>query len=483
MKKQLIFTIALFLCSLVANASDIQLKFNKKGQFKIAQFTDLHWIHGSPNSIKTAETIKHVLETEKPDVAILSGDVVWKDSVKEGWLTVAKIFEEAKTPWAITLGNHDSEDDLTRDGVFEFLEGMPYYIGEQGEELTGCGNYSLPILSSQGSKIAAVLYCVDSNDYPADQKLGHYDWIHFDQIDWYRKTSDKYTAQNNGKPLPSLAFFHIPLPEYKEIIGKDTTHGAKNEEGVSSPVVNSGFFCSLMEKGDVMGTFVGHDHDNNYIGILHDIALAYGRVTGADAYGDFERGARIITMYEGENQFDTWIRTKSGTDLLYYYPSGISAQEEASAQYMPAIKTNPKKQGVAYTYYEGRIKSTDRIASLTPLKTGIINNISLAPASAQDSFAFEFKTLIKILERGMYRFYTHSDDGSKLFINGKLVVDNDGSHNARRREGKIALEAGYHELKVLYFEDYMGESLEVGISSRSILEIPIPDNMLYVPEK
>ena len=47
---------------------------------------------------------------------------------------------------------------------------------------------------------------------------------------------------------------------------------------------------------------------------------------------------------------------------------------------------------------------------------------------------------------------------------------------------KVALEAGYHELHLLYFEDYMGQELEVGYSGRNVLETVLPDTMLFVPD-
>ena len=70
----------------------------------------------------------------------------------------------------------------------------------------------------------------------------------------------------------------------------------------------------------------------------------------------------------------------------------------------------------------------------------------------------------------------------ELYIDGKLIVDNDGGHSGRRAEGKVALEAGYHELHLLYFEDYMGQELEVGYSGRNVLETVLPDTMLFVPD-
>ena len=77
------------------------------------------------------------------------------------------------------------------------------------------------------------------------------------------------------------------------------------------------------------------------------------------------------------------------------------------------------------------------------------------------------------------------DNGTCFTISdtdGKLIVDNDGGHSGRRAEGKVALEAGYHELHLLYFEDYMGQELEVGYSGRNVLETVLPDTMLFVPD-
>jgi len=482
MKKHILIVITFFFATILfAQKNNIQLQFNKDGNFKIAQFTDIHWSNNSPNCSKTIDVIKQVLAAEKPDIAILTGDIVTDTPAKEGWLRIAKIFEDTETPWTVTLGNHDEEAGITRAGVFDLIGNLPYFVGEKGPELSGNGNYVLPVQSYDGTKTRALLYCIDSHNKPSAYKYGHYDWIHFDQIDWYRKTSERYTAQNNNIPLPALAFFHIPILEFNNIAGKEKTLGNRGE-GVASPEINSGIFCSMVEKKDVMGIFVGHDHDNDYIGIDQGIAMAFGRTSGVDAYGKLERGGRIIKMYEGKNQFDTWIRTPKGTELEYYYPSGLSSVDEETMEYLPAKKLEMARQGVEYKYYEADFKltHTDMIASARLVKTGELNNFSISPATSLDSMAFEYKSYIRIPERGVYQFYTFSDDGSKLFIDGKLVVDNDGSHSLKRADGKIALEAGYHELKLLYFENYMGEFLEVGVSSRNIREDVIPDNMLFL---
>ena len=77
-KKPIALIIAIYICFNISGQNKYRLEFNKEGKFRIAQFTDLHWIDGSPNCAKTVSTIKYILKTEKPDLVILTGDVAWK---------------------------------------------------------------------------------------------------------------------------------------------------------------------------------------------------------------------------------------------------------------------------------------------------------------------------------------------------------------------------------------------------------------------
>lgn len=298
------------------------LKFRADRTFKIVQFTDLHWKQESPGHEETASTIRMVLEAEKPDLAILTGDIVTAVPAREGWLKIARLFSDAGIQWCVTLGNHDGEPEITRDQIFGLIGNLPCFVGLKGPDLSGCGNYILPVASFTGKTTMAVIYCFDSNDYATDKAHGKYDWIRFDQVAWYRSTSDRLTSSNKKTPLPSIAFFHIPLQEYSKVRTSESTIGSTIEE-VASPEINSGLFASFIEKKDVMGIFVGHDHDNNYIGTHKGVAMAYGQVTGKDAYGDLERGGRIIVLHEGEPGFETWIRTRSGISLYYKYLHGM----------------------------------------------------------------------------------------------------------------------------------------------------------------
>jgi hypothetical protein len=474
--------ISLPACRQTTETGTVQLKFNDDGVFKIAQFTDLHFVDGSPNSATTRATIRYVLQTEKPDVAILTGDQAIDLPSAGIWPALAQIFEEAQTPFAVVFGNHDAET-ITKDSAFLLLERSPFFIGEKGPEaIYGVGNYVLEVRSRTADRPAALLYCFDSNDYTRNNKLGYYDWIHYDQIEWYRQQSRQYTRANNNQPLPALAFFHIPLHEYEQIAASETLVGTKGE-GIAPGKINSGMFASFVEMQDVQGVFVGHDHDNDYIGITSGIALAFGRVGGADAYGDLERGARIIELHEDNpRSFTTWIRVPSGVEHRFYYPSGLTGDQEADSAFLPAQPVSPTKNGVAYNYYEGKFTSVNEITSTPALQTGTLKNFSIREAAADDGFAYEFRAWMKIPQKGLYRFHITSDDGARLYIDGRPVVDNDGSHSEESAVGTLALDEGFHDLRLLYFDDYMEQVLEVGYSSKSIVETLIPDELLYLPE-
>ena len=108
---------------LIVGTTFAQHQFHfKDGKFKVVQFTDIHWDPTSPGCDTTRNTILSVLNQEKPDIAILTGDVVTANPAKKGWEAVIKIFEEAKMPFAVTLGNHDAEPQfMSKQEIFNML--------------------------------------------------------------------------------------------------------------------------------------------------------------------------------------------------------------------------------------------------------------------------------------------------------------------------------------------------------------------------
>lgn len=299
-----------------------ELTFNKNGKFKIVQFTDVHFKYENPASAAALERINEVLEAERPDLVVFSGDIVYSKPADKGMRQVLEQASNRKIPFVVTFGNHDDEQGMTRTQLYDLIREIPYnLLPNRGDALSP--DYVLTVKSSSEKKDAALLYCMDSNAYSPIKEIEGYGWFTFGQVDWYRQQSAAYTARNNKTPLPAVAFFHIPLPEYNEAAAdeKAILRGVRMEKACA-PALNTGMFAAMKEGGDVMGTFVGHDHDNDYAVMWKGILLAYGRFTGGNTeYNHLPNGARVIELTEGTRTFDTWIRQKSGVIDATSYPA------------------------------------------------------------------------------------------------------------------------------------------------------------------
>lgn len=314
MKKIFLSAIILLLSISYSIAQKQTLRFDKDGKFKIVQFTDVHYIHGNPKSDIAVERINEVLDNEKPNLVIFTGDVIFGKPAEEGYRTIMNLVSKRNIPFAVTFGNHDDESGLSRRQLMDILYTIPGNLTDTTENLSGVSNFVLSVMSADGKKEERIIYCLDSNSYCEVPGIKGYDYIKYDQIDWYRKQSEEIRKRNNNDTIPALAFFHIPLPEFKEAASDE---GVKlvgtRMEGVCSPTVNSGMFVAMKEMGDVNGVFVGHDHNNDYALWFNDIVLAYGRYTGGSTvYGDLPNGARVIVLTEGDKGFESYIVTAGG---------------------------------------------------------------------------------------------------------------------------------------------------------------------------
>jgi predicted esterase len=139
-------------------------------------------------------------------------------------------------------------------------------------------------------------------------------------------------------------------------------------------------------------------------------------------------------------------------------------------------------QGLTYYYYlySGNWNTLPDYDTLTPAGAGLINNVSLSPATRTTYFSFSFRGNIRISQAGTYTFYTNSDDGSKLYINNTLVVNNDGLHGATQKSGAYTFgQAGVYPFRVDYYQQGGAYTLTASWQA-SALNIPmsaIPDSV------
>ena len=320
----------LFCLPTLSLAQKTTLKFDAEGNFKIVQLTDIHYIYQNESSQQALARILKLIIDEEPDLILLTGDQIYGNPGDKSFLTVMYAISSCEIPFAFTFGNHDDEYGFTKNELVTLTQKIPYNLTKKSKKMSGVTNYTLEIESKENKSTAQVIYVFDSHSYSQLDGVKGYDYIKSDQIAWYKEQSNKFTKKNKNKPIPSLAFFHIPTPEFKTatLLKRKELQGNYKEE-VCSPLLNSGLFTAMKEQKDVRGVFVGHDHDNDFIVDWQGILLAYGRYSGGNTvYNNLgENGIRVIELKEGQVDFTTRVATLQGTHRRYHYPLDFRTTE------------------------------------------------------------------------------------------------------------------------------------------------------------
>ena len=160
--------------------------------------------------------------------------------------------------------------------------------------------------------------------------------------------------------------------------------------------------------------------------------------------------------------------------------SGTVAREFVKAD--PVRPQDPERAmypGLRYSYYEGAWDSLPDFSLLKPVAEGIVPDFVFTPRNQDDLFSFVYSGYVLVPETSVYIFYTSSDDGSRLYIDDKPVVDNDGLHGLAEKSGTIALAKGYHKIRVAYFERTGSDNLIVLVKGQTIPKQVLPKNWLY----
>ncbi|KAJ4774846.1 Purple acid phosphatase 29 [Rhynchospora pubera] len=221
-----------------------------------------------------------------------------------------------KLPWAAVLGNHDQESSLSREDVMRHITAMPYTLSrlnpDDGSEIDSYGNYNIEISGPEGSplvnKSVLNLYFLDSGDYSTVQSINGYSWIKLSQQKVY-----KSAPHEQKESAPGLVYFHIPVPEYASFDSNSTKFIGVKHEPISNASINSGFFTTMVEAGDVKAVFTGHDHLNDFCGELTGIQLCYAGGFGYHAYGKagWPRRARVVSAFLEKTADGQWGGVKS----------------------------------------------------------------------------------------------------------------------------------------------------------------------------
>lgn len=244
---------------------------------------------------KTLEYTERVLK-DKVDLIVITGDV-FTFSDRTTVKNLCNFFEGLHRPWTLVFGNHDEQGYYPIDWLTGYLTDLSnrehtnlLFKDFPNDDVFGSSNFVINFGKESGNR---QLIMLDSNRYNYGEGYG-YDYIHHDQIDWYLRAYNYFEEKaDEGKHANSLAFFHIPVPEYIDAYADAFNHGTvpgsnsvfldstfhrfngKGEEktekeerhyhedsGEGAPGINTGFYEVVRKLGYTKGFFVGHDHTN-----------------------------------------------------------------------------------------------------------------------------------------------------------------------------------------------------------------------------
>ena len=136
--------------------------------------------------------------------------------------------------------------------------------------------------------------------------------------------------------------------------------------------------------------------------------------------------------------------------------------------------------GMGVKVFEGGWQTLDQMEGRDPIGVKDATSFDTSLVTREEQCALEFNGFLSVPQDGLYTLALVSDDGSRFYVHDQLVVENDGLHGAVRAEGKIALKAGYHPLRVQWFNSRGASSLEVRWTGPGVgRDQPIPANVLF----
>mgnify|MGYP003295473403 CR=1 FL=1 len=290
---------------------DYMIDIAYKSDFKVLQLSDIHL--GQKDDLeKHYKFMDLTINEANPDFIMLTGDL-FTFANRRTMNSFFDYLESKEIPWGVTWGNHDEQCDYSISYMTGELNKRAEkdgsyckFIDLQDDDVYGYANYVINLKDGTNTKFQ--FYVIDSNRYYYGDYMG-YDYIHEDQIAWYERMVNYSKTQNGGTIVPSVAFFHIPVPEFQtawdlyqegssEVINNDTTGKLENREDVCCPKINTGFFDKVVELGSTKALITGHDHINDSDLTYKGIRLVYGTKGTDRIYSDGDMlGGTTITIH------------------------------------------------------------------------------------------------------------------------------------------------------------------------------------------
>lgn len=283
--------------------------------FVILNITDPHFSdydYRAFLAFQGTATIKKLVETVKPDLITVTGDIVCADSTVYSIKRFSDLMESFGIPWAPVFGNHDDEGNCDMNYLCDIMLKSSHCLLKKGDPEMGCGNYGIRILNEDGS-LNEVMIMLDSHHSQANEK----------QQKWV-----KAIAEATGNADVSI-FFHVPLPEYQYAYDEAKTengwkeeykaYGNKYEEiccehDSEGKPMQRGFFEIIKNAGNIKNVICGHEHMNDFSILYHGVRLTYTMKLGKGSgfQPGFDGGTIITVGNKGIKCINHKVRSLTG---------------------------------------------------------------------------------------------------------------------------------------------------------------------------
>ena len=147
--------------------------------------------------------------------------------------------------------------------------------------------------------------------------------------------------------------------------------------------------------------------------------------------------------------------------------------------YLPATHPSATAQGLKLSCYEGSLRSVSELKNIQPVCQTAVRDISTGDLTKTENAGLLYSGYIRVPRQALYRFYLSSDDGSQLWIDDRLVIDNDGLHANVEKTGLSALQQGLHRFRLAYIQDKSALALKLEYQTGKNARKPVPASFYY----
>ncbi len=484
--------------------------------------------------------MKELINTYQPDVFWTDGDWDASDEIWQSPAFLAWLYNESPVKDRIvTYDRWGSGIRFKHGGVFtpeyqpdldfddhawEESRGMGYSYGYNREEdawdyntteslvyhlldkVSRGGNFLLDIGPDEHGKIPPIMQ---------ERLLQMGDWLKVNGEAIYNTVRWKISSQRReGKkdekevfytynPIKNTVYAVFPqYPTSKQLVLKDLPGSASVKD---IRFLSTGEQLTYTSKDNVL-TVQLPEYDPN------KIKAPYAYTIAIDGYGAFTARPSVNVGYDSvtlkatvsmqSKEPGSLIQyTMGNSDHVFTYTQPFEVKEETRIKAIaktngkldskeveepvhrytlqPAVKPGVVNSGLAYQYYEGSGFTAANVQQQQPVKKGVAEKISVELKQRKDKFAIVFEGYLKIAATGGYSFAVKSDDGSQLFLDDRLVVDNDGNHGFVEKESGCLLVKGYHKIKLIYFDNGGDNNLQLSFGRLGQTRSIVPASMLF----